>query len=423
MSDMNKMSFPFNSDLFEFAVKNGMINESELMSRYEEMQKAKILEAHFGKDWEQHIKQGKDGRYCTRLPNGKQIRKSKRSDFVKCIAEYYEDTPELAVRYKKSLSKIFEEWISFKEKYEVLSPATIERYRDDYVRFFINNHHAEKILGKPFKRITENELDEFIRITIKDMHLTPKAWAKLKALIRGIWLYGAKIKETDIYITSFLETLMLSSKMFRHNAKSDEEQVFTDEEAARIIDRIVKTGYSPHGYGILLVFYTGMRIGELSGLMWDDISEDLKSINVNHMETLSKNSKGVKNLYTVVDHPKTEAGIRKVIIPDAFVPFLIELKNRTGSETFVFTEKGRRLHARSFTDKLYRLCDELKIPRRSMHKIRKTVCSKLCDNGVDERLMLKQIGHTDRRTTETFYHRDRRSDNEKRDILNKALKY
>lgn len=423
---MNTKNTPvYNSDLFDFAIKNGMINKSELMSQYIEMQNAKILEKHFGLNWETQIKKRKDGRYYTRLPDGRQLRKTDRYEFIESIIEYYQEKTHKIYKTGFDITSIFNEWMEYKKTYEIISQGTIDRYIADFDRFFIRNPRAEMILNMPIEKIDEDTLEKFIKITIKEMNLTPKAWSKLKALIKGIWIYAKKIKATDIAIISFMEELMIKPKSLHHEIKTDEEQVFTDEEAVKIIEYINNKGYSPHGYGIILAFYTGLRIGEISGLMWKDISDNLKTIYVNHMERLCNNDEGVKNNYSVIDHVKTEAGIREVILPDECISYIKELKKHTGNEEFVFinTETGKRLHARSFTDKLYNICKQLGIKKRSMHKIRKTVCSKMCDAGIDKRFLLKQIGHTDERTTEQFYHRDRRSNKEKRDILNKVLTY
>lgn len=415
-------AIPSSAELYDFAVKRGIINESELKSSYTEMKQTRYLERHFGSDWEQKIIRGKDGRYFTRMPDGRQLRKTDRADFITSIIEYYRQYENKQFVDGTGITAIFREWIQFRSDYYTTSKATLDRYEADYERFFLNNPLAEDLLEQRISDITEDELERFIRGTIKTMQLNPKSWVKFKAIVKNIWTYAVKKKAATIYIARFFDSLDINTKSLFHVFKNDDAQVFTDEEVLKIIGYIDEHPYSPHNYGILLAFFTGMRIGEIAGLMWEDVADDFRSLQVNHMETLCKNAEGVKNHYSVVDHAKTDAGIRCVIIPDAFIPYFRELKDHADSE-YVFTDSGRRLHARSFTDKLYRICASLDIPKRSMHKARKTVCSKLCDSGVDDRLLLKQIGHTDRRTTENFYHRDRRSDEEKRNILNKAISY
>lgn len=413
------------NDLFTFAIRNGMIDELELKALYEQQMNARYLEKHFGKDYK--LTKGKDGRYFTRLPNGKQVRKRDINDFISEIAEYYKHSHVNKCHISKSTANveiIFKQWMEFKLKYDGISKATYDRLGEDYKRFFANNIHAENILLLNFSEITEDDLEYFVRETIKACDLDSKGWAKLRALINGIWLYGLKIGATELYITKFFETLSIRPKTLRQRVENEEEQVFTDEEVKLIFDEIAREGYTPTGYGIILCFYTGMRAGELAGLMWEDVSADYRSINVNHMEVLYKDDDGVRNVFEVVDHVKTVAGIRKVIVPDAYEPFFKTLRLKNGSSEYVFVNNnGKRLHARNFSDKLYRMCKKLNIPPKRMHKVRKTVCSKLCDYGVDDRLLLKQIGHTNRRTTETFYHRDRRTEEEKRDILNRVISY
>ena len=413
-----------NDALFTFAVSNGMIDELELKALYDKEMNIRYLEEHFGKDYV--LTKGKDGRYFTRLPNGKQVRKKKYDDFVAEIAKYYKHIhpEEIVISNNLGVSEVYKQWLDFKLKYDGISKGTYDRLGEDYKRFFTNNEYAVNILSMNLGEITEDDLEYFIRNTIRTMQLDSKGWAKLRSLVSGIWLYGLKIHATELYITKFFETLSIRPKTLRQRVENEVEQVFTDEEVKLIFEEIAREGYTPTGYGIILCFYTGMRAGELAGLMWEDVSHDYSTINVNHMEVLYKDEDGVRNVFEVVDHVKTVAGLRKVIVPDTFIPFFKMLKLKNGDSKYVFVNShGKRLHARNFSDKLYRLCKKLNIPPKRMHKVRKTVCSKLCDYGVDERLILKQIGHTNKRTTETFYHRDRRTDSEKREILNRVIAY
>ena len=403
------------NQLFTFAVKNGIVNESELETLYTEVQNRIILEKHFGEGYV--LTKGKDGRYFTRLPNGRQIRKADKKEFIDTIVEYYTSATS------HSIAEVFYKWIDFKLKYDGIKKGTYDRLEEDYKRFFVNNELAADLMKTDIACITEDDLELFIRDSINKFELTAKGWGKLKSLVSGIWLYAAKLRYTDLYITKFLDVLAIKPKTLRQRVENENEQVFTDEEVKLILDEINRRGYHVTNYGIALCFYTGMRAGELSGLMWSDISPDFRTITVNHTEVLYKGENGIKNAFEVVNHAKTVAGLRKVILPDIAVLYLRELKEHAESSEYVFVKTGKRLHARNFSETLARICVKLDLPPRKMHKIRKTVCSKFCDNGVDDRLLLKQIGHTDRRTTETYYHRDRRTEEEKRIIINSVFTY
>lgn len=67
--------------------------------------------------------------------------------------------------------------------------------------------------------------------------------------------------------------------------------------------------------------------------------------------------------------------------------------------------------------RLYAVCEELGIRKKSPHKLRKTYISILLDNGVDKRLVQDVAGHTEIATSERNYHRNRKSDAKKEEIL------
>ena len=125
----------------------------------------------------------------------------------------------------------------------------------------------------------------------------------------------------------------------------------------------------------------------------------------------------------MVPHTKTKAGLRKVTLPEEGSMFLKELFMVCGENEFVFVNNNHRIQGRVFSDKLSKICGHLGITPRRIHKARKTVCSKLLDAHVDDRLILGQVGHTDRHTTEQYYHKDRRPQDEKCRIINAALNY
>ena len=77
----------------------------------------------------------------------------------------------------------------------------------------------------------------------------------------------------------------------------------------------------------------------------------------------------------------------------------------------------KRINASGIRKRLVRVCEKTGVPYRSPHKIRKTVASILLDAGVDGRFVKDNLGHTDLKTTEQSYHKNRRTAREKAKIL------
>ena len=76
---------------------------------------------------------------------------------------------------------------------------------------------------------------------------------------------------------------------------------------------------------------------------------------------------------------------------------------------------------KAFTSRLYRICDELGIKRRSLHKVRKTYATKLIDGKVPDAIVQDQLGHSDISTTLHNYYFNNKSDKEKEIAVLKAL--
>lgn len=62
---------------------------------------------------------------------------------------------------------------------------------------------------------------------------------------------------------------------------------------------------------------------------------------------------------------------------------------------YLFELNGKRIRTYSFTSRLKSICKKLDISPKSLNKIRKTYATTLIDSGVEESLIISQMGHTD----------------------------
>ena len=67
----------------------------------------------------------------------------------------------------------------------------------------------------------------------------------------------------------------------------------------------------------------------------------------------------------------------------------------------------------NFSQRLETICKRSGIQAKSLNKIRKTYGSILIDGKVDESLIISQMGHTDIKTTQNYYYKDRKSTQQK----------
>jgi integrase len=248
--------------------------------------------------------------------------------------------------------------------------------------------------------------------SINNFNLKSKAWGNLRIILKGMFLYAKKKGYTNFSITLFLDELELSKNMFSHEKKPDENTIYSQKE----IDDIVKyIGNSKNltDLAILFAIYTGMRVGEIVALKWEDVGEDFISVN----RTQIRYKVDGKVVHEIRDFPKTESGIRNVVIVPELKEVLKRIRSTNTFTEYVFDRRGNCIPKHSICTKLYYICDKLNIERRGMHSIRKYYATKLINAGIEEIIIINQMGHADFSTTKNFYYKN---NNEKAYIFDRV---
>jgi integrase len=156
-----------------------------------------------------------------------------------------------------------------------------------------------------------------------------------------------------------------------------------------------------------LALYTGMRVGEVLGLHWNDIDYKNKIIHVQHTLTLEEDGNGQKKKGRYVIGPvKTDASDRFIPISDNLIEMLNEHRQHSKytSEKMVFvTKKGKLVVPYTLRYMMKKICDDLDIPYIRFHDIRRTHTSILVDIGVSPIVVSERLGHSDLTITLNTY--------------------
>lgn len=385
-----------------------MIDINNVQNSIEAMKRKELLEKHPYKIW-----QGKDGRWYTYLPDddGRRILKKRKTQ---------KEIEELVINYVKSTEKIllevlFNEWSLSKLEFGEIQKQTYDRYKTDFYRFF----NGTEISKKDVRKITEEDLEEFIRISIRDKGLSRKAFGGLRILLTGIFKYAKKCKYTQISITQFFGDLELPKKCFVKKQVNDSDAVFTDEEVERIT-KYINENESLINYGILLAFQTGVRVGELCALKSSDIEGN--KLHICRTEVRYRDENG-DYVFEVRESPKTEAGNRDIILNSAAQKTLKKIRKMNPFGEYMFMKDEKRIKEKAFSVKITKICRYVGIKERSMHKARKTYATKLINGGVDESIVIRQMGHTSINCTKNYYYFNNKNDEEMIKQIEKAISY
>lgn len=111
-------------------------------------------------------------------------------------------------------------------------------------------------------------------------------------------------------------------------------------------------------------------------------------------------------MHEVRDFPKTEAGIRDVVIVPELRNVLKKMRSINPFTEYVFEKNGEPIHKHLVCSRLYVLCDRYGFPKKGMHALRRYYATTLINAGVEEIIVISQMGHTDFSTTKKYYYKD-----------------
>ncbi|RAS59098.1 integrase [Vibrio diazotrophicus] len=152
------------------------------------------------------------------------------------------------------------------------------------------------------------------------------------------------------------------------------------------VERVIAAAPDDYKCYFITRFFTGLRTGEIDGLMWKDIDFVNKTLSVNQSLVLGE-----------VSGLKTFGSYRIVSLIDRVVDALLEHKARVGThDQFVFTnEKGGHLsHQRVTRGVWYPTLNKAGLKKRNPYQTRHTYATLLLASGESPEWIANQMGHT-----------------------------
>lgn len=147
--------------------------------------------------------------------------------------------------------------------------------------------------------------------------------------------------------------------------------------------------------GVLLTLYSGLRVGELCALQWDDIKDDRICINKSYRR-IKVGSSTILDVST----PKTAASVRIIPIPSS-VRCILEPFRSTGS--VLKTRTGKQVEPRLMQLKFRKYISDCAMEKANFHALRHTFATRCIEAGFDVKTLSEILGHTDVKTTLNRY--------------------
>ena len=256
-------------------------------------------------------------------------------------------------------------------------------------------------------------------------------------------LYNYCISHDIVQINLPRQIAMPSKNVFiEPEAKPEEEIIYSSDTKNEVIKEALaqfnKTKNTAY-LAICLNFNLGLRIGELVALCESDIDNDVIHITKAEVKNYTKDENGKIHAdgYRIAQHPKTDAGIRTLVLtPDAkkYIKMALDENKANGrsDKDYIFVSKsGERMHEYAVNNVLRR-CNGVRNEKDRFiisgkpsgnHAIRKTSISELHDSQLlPDRMISDFAGHKDISTTQKYYIHSVTPLSEKADVFAKVFK-
>ncbi len=215
-------------------------------------------------------------------------------------------------------------------------------------------------------------------------------------------LGNKRIKDIGLVLKQFLKYKNINIKFELPKVTKKKITTLNNNEIA-IIESITKNSKDIKEFAILLDLFTGMRIGELCALKWQDIDFENKVIHISKtlIRVKNKDNASDKKTKIIVDTPKTQSSIRDIPINENILSYLIKFKK--SDDTYLLTENKTFITPKQYYLFYQNFLKSNSLKKYNFHTLRHTFATRAILCGIDIKTLSEILGHSSVKTTLDLY--------------------
>ena len=285
---------------------------------------------------------------------------------------------------EKNISQIADLWKE--EKRQFIKKSTFAAYS------LIVETHLLPAFGN-LTTVTEKGVQDFVLHKLNG-GLSQKTIKDMLIVLRMILKYGAK-KNYRVYAPIDV--------IFPTDRERQELEVLSIANQKKIM-RFVEENFTFRNLGIFICLSTGVRIGEICALTWQDIDTENCIIHIRKtIQRIYIRENSIRHTELMIDTPKTATSIRDIPMTKDLLSVLKPLRKVVNENFFVLTNDITPTEPRTYRNYYKKLLVKLNIPPIKFHGLRHSFATRCIESHCDYKTVSVILGHSNISTTLDLY--------------------